>query len=260
MKVETKNRVRTILYNHAVAQLPKFSKWAPSDLRQAYPFHRLLFSDDALLSVRIERSVVTAMGKKMYPSLAKAIAEDKYSDVHLEHTIEGSVNDAACNMVEQIVTELRTPKSQRATPREPDHESELSAIINSPGGGQSSRTVTADLFIGDFSEGPLFIELKTPRPNLDIAAESKRKLLYYYLIMNRIGVEDAQAFLGLTYNPYLTREKYSHSFTKQIMDMDSQVLIGHEMWDLIGGPGAFDELLKIIDDVHQQLLKQGLLL
>ena len=196
----------------------------------------------------------------MYPELAKAIAEDRHSDVHLEYTIEGMVNDAAANMVEQIVTELRTPKKQRATPREPDHEAELMAIIGSPGGGQSSRTVTADLFIGDFSDGPLFIELKTPMPNLDIAAESKRKILYYYLIMNRTGIEDAQAFLGLTYNPYLTRKKYGHSFTKQIMDMDAQVLIGYETWDLIGGPGTFDELLEIIEDVHQRLLEEGFLL
>ena len=260
MKPATRNRIRQILYDHAIAQLPKFSKWTTPELRRAYPFHRLLFSDEALLSARIERSVVTAMGTKMYPELAKAIAEDQYSDVHLECTIEGMVNDAAANMVEQIVTELRTPKKQRATPREPDHKAELTAIIGSPGGGQSSRAITADLYIGDFSDGPLFIELKTPMPNLDIAAESKRKILYYYLIMNRTGIEGAQAFLGLTYNPYLTREKYGHSFTKQVMDMDDQVLIGQEMWDFIGGSGSFDELLEIIDGVHRRLLDEGLLI
>ena len=195
------------------------------------------------------------MGNVLYPELAKALAEDRYSNVFLEHTIEGMVNDAAANMVEQIVTELRTPKKQRATPREPDHDGELAAILNSPGGGQVSRTVTADLYIGDFSEGPLFIELKSPMPNLDIAAESKRKILYYHLILSRKGIANAKAFLGLTYNPFLTRKKYKHSFTKQIMDMENQVLMGREMWDLIGGDGAFDQLLKSIDDVHQSLPK-----
>ena len=75
--------------------------------------------------------------------------------------------------------------------------------------------------------------------------------------MNRKGITGAQAFLGLTYNPFLTRRKYGHSFTKQIMDLDNQVLIGHEMWDMIGGVGTFEALLEIIDDVHCDLPEVG---
>ena len=257
MKSQTRKRLRFILYNYAVSQLPKLTKWTLADIKQAYPFHRLLFSDEQVLAARVERSVVTTMGNKLYPALAKAVSEDRFADVHTEHVIEGIVNDAACNMIDQIVTELRTPKRRRITPRNPDHQSELSDILNSPGGGQTSRAVTADLYIGDFTGGPLFIELKTPLPNLDVAAESKRKILYYLLIEDRQGVIGAQAFLGLTYNPFLTRERYSHSFTKQIMDMDNQVLMGQEMWDFIGGPGTFDELLAIIEDVHHELPEVG---
>ena len=253
MRTQTRDRVRRILHDYAVSQLPKLTKWTLADIKRAYPFHRLLFSDEAVLAARVERSVVTTMGDALYPALAKAIGEDRYAEVHTEHVIEGVVNDAACNMIEQIVTELRTPKGQRATPREPDHEAELSDVLNSPGGGQTSRAVTADLYIGDFTGGPLFIELKTPLPNLDVAAESKRKILYYLLIMERRGVHGAKGYLGLTYNPFLTRERYGHSFTKQIMDMDAQVLMGQETWDLIGGQGTFAELLEIIDDVHRRL-------
>ncbi len=253
MRTQTRDRVWSILYEYAVSQLPKLTKWTLADIKRAYPFHRLLFSDEAVLAARVERSVVTTMGDALYPSLAKAIGEDQYTEVLTEHVVEGVVNDAACNMIEQIVTELRTPKSQRTTPREPDHETELSEVLNSPGGGQTSRAVTADLYIGDFADGPLFIELKTPLPNLDVAAESKRKILYYLLIMERKGVCGAKGYLGLTYNPFLTREKYGHSFTKQIMDMNDQVLMGQEMWDLIGGEGTFAELLEIIDDVHSHL-------
>ena len=129
----------------------------------------------------------------------------------------------------------------------------MSDILNSPGGGQTSRAVTADLYIGDFEGGPLFIELKTPLPNLDVAAESKRKMLYFLLLMDRMGVTGARAFLGLTYNPFLTRKNYRHSFTKQIMDMNNQVLMGQEMWDMIGGPDTFKTLLEIIEDVHRNL-------
>ena len=250
MKQSTRDKVWQVLYDFAMSQLPKRDRWTLDDIRLAYPFHRLLFSEEEILGARVERSVVTSMGTNLYPSVAKAVAEDRFSQVFTEYTIEGQVNDAACNMIDQIVTELRTPRRQREYEREPNHEDELSDVLNSPGGGRTNRAVTADLYIGDFHNGPLFIELKTPLPNLDIAAESKRKILYYLLIKDRQGISGAQAFLGLTYNPFIRREDYGHSYTKQIMDMDNQVLIGSELWDMIGGSGTYEELLGIIEEVH----------
>ena len=245
------------MYDFAVSQIPKRNRWTPEDLKLAYPFHRLFFSEEAILGARVERSVVTSMGQKLYPSVAETIAKDRFSEVYTEYTIEGEVNDAACNMIEQIVTELRTPKRQRESDREPNHENELTDILNSPGGGRTTRAVTADLYIGDFHGGPLFIELKTPLPNLDIAAESKRKILYYLLIKDRQSESGAQAFLGLTYNPFIRREDYKHGYTRRIMDMERQVLMGDELWDMIGGPDTYSELLEIIDDVYNNLPEIG---
>jgi len=37
------------------------------------------------------------------------------------------------------------------------------------------------------------------------------------------------------------------------MDISSEVLIGEEMWDKIGGPGTFMELLKVLDEVKEKL-------
>ena len=253
MRQETGERLWQVLYDFAVEQLPKRNRWTLEDIKLAYPFHRLLFSEEAILGARVERSVVTSMGTKLYPSIARTIAEDRFNQVFTEYTVEGEVNDAACNMIEQIVTELRTPKRRRETPREPCHGDEIADILNSRGGGRTNRAVTADLYIEDFHGGPLFVELKSPLPNLDIAAESKRKILYYLLIMDRKGINGAQAYLGLTYNPYIEREAYAHSYTKQIMDMERQVLMGHELWDIIGGHGTYTELLEIIEDVYQHL-------
>ena len=253
MKASTIASVRKILRDFAESQLPKLSRWNAREIGQAYPFHRLFFPDEAILASRVERSVVTAMGAQLYPSLAEAVALGRFESVSLEHNIEGTLNDAAINMVEQIVTELRTPPRRRETDRRPDHDTELRDILDSRGGGQATRTVTADLYVGDFDDGPLFVELKTPLPNLDIVAESKRKMLYYLAIMNRRGIDNAKAFLGLTYNPFITRDRYGHSFTKQIMDMENQVLMGSELWDYLGGPGTYNELLDIIEQVRKEL-------
>ena len=253
MRPATQETVYEVLREFAFSQIPKMSKWNLADIRQGYPFHQLFFPEEAILAARVERSVVTSMGTKLYPALAEAIAGSRFRRVFVEHVVEGPVNDAAINMIEQIVTELRTSPSKRETPRQPDHEGELRDILNSRGGGQSTRAVTADIFIEDFDDCPLLIELKSPLPNLDIAAESKRKLLYYLTIMNRRGISTSKAFLGLTYNPHITRDQYNHPFTKRIMDMDKQVLIGSELWNYIGGPGTYASLLSLIERVRQEL-------
>ena len=196
MKEETKRKIRAILVNFANQQTPKITRWSAEALSERYPFHRLLFTNQGILAARLERSLVTSMGSALFPSLAQAVAQDNYEDVRTEADIQGELNDAACNMIEQIVTELRAPRKgrTRAEIREPDHRREMEEILGSRGGGISQRTVTADLYVGDFTDGPLFVELKTPLPNLDMAAESKKKLLYYLAIQSRNGIQ-ASAYL-----------------------------------------------------------------
>ena len=253
MNHQTAMTVREILRAFALEQMPKLTKWSLSEIGKAYPFHRLFFPDEAILAARVERSVVTAMGNNLYPKLAKAVALGRFSQVETEYLIRGHVNDAACNMIDQIVTELRARSQRGVEKRRPDLAAELEDILSSRGGGPREINVTADLYIGDFTGGPLFVELKTPLPNLDMAAESKRKMLSYLAIMDRQNIDGARAFLGLTYNPFLTRERYSHSYTRQIMDMTNEVLIGQELWDYIGGPGTYDELLTSMDDVRRSI-------
>ena len=79
MRQETRERLWHVLYGFAAEQLPKRDRWTLEDIRLAYPFHRLLFSEEAILGARVERSVVTSMGTKLYPSIARTIAEDRFS-------------------------------------------------------------------------------------------------------------------------------------------------------------------------------------
>ena len=250
MKRTTRATVKKLMQDWVEEQAPALERWVGTNAAEAYPFHRLIFSEEALVAARTERSIVTSMGASLYPRLAVAVANDRFRDIQTEHNIEGAVNDDACNLLEQIVTELRAPRRRGQDRRIPNHDDELNNIINAVGGGLRQTVVTADIYIGDFTNGPLFVELKTPRPNLDIAAESKRKMLSFLTIMNRRGVTGAEAYLGLTYNPFLSRVHYAHSPTRQIMDMENEVLIGSELWDYIGGPETYDELLEIIEEIN----------
>lgn len=247
MENTTKEKVKTFVRDFVVKTRLKLRSWSLSDLKRAYPFHSLFFPDEALLASKNERSVVTAMGQGFYPRLAQLVAEEKYTKVFLNFTVGGPLNDAACNRIEELITELRTGR------RRPDHDSEISDILAHTGGGMRTTETKADFYIDDFINGPLFIEIKSPLPNLDIAAESKKKILYFLAIKNREGMTGAAGYLAFPYNPFLTREFYSHSFTKRIMDMEKEVLMGEEFWNLIGGPACFSELLDVIDQVKSEL-------
>jgi predicted Rossmann-fold nucleotide-binding protein len=37
------------------------------------------------------------------------------------------------------------------------------------------------------------------------------------------------------------------------MDMKAEVLIGAELWDMIGGSGTFEELLAVINEVRNEV-------
>ncbi len=154
------------------------------------------------------------------------------------YSLTKEMESAKINMVNKIVDDLRANRSK------PDHLQELKSIFQSRSNElQQARTIV-DLYIGDHEDGALFLEIKSPMPNLDVCDESKRKMLTYIAVMHE-EKKKAQAWFGLTYNPYGEGKPYKWSFTKKIMDMDKQVLIGKDLWDKIGGPGTFKEIVKV---------------
>lgn len=153
------------------------------------------------------------------------------------------MDGAVADTIERIVTELRNRQ------RHPDHSKEVQEILQAQGGIPREVVVKADLFIEDFTNGPFFAEIKSPLPNLDIAAESKKKILTFVALH---ADQNPQAYLAFPYNPFLTREQYHHPFTAHIMDMDKEVLIGKEFWDTIGGESTYEQLLAIIAQVRKR--------
>jgi hypothetical protein len=245
MQSVTRKAIHDFLKNFTKKSLKTFDV---DLLKRAYPFHRLFFDDLGLVAFKQERSMVTRMGQSLYPQLARMIAAEKYAEVALEKTIEGELNVAMLGKIDQIVRELRSRQ------RTPNHVQEMNEIYSAASGTKSRKVrVIADVFIGDFFKGPFFIELKTPQPNLDICAESKSKILTFKALWQH---HNPQACLAFYYNPFVTRADYAHSPTKQIMDMQAEVLMGEEFWDEIGGSGTFAELLEIIEDVGNEIRRE----
>jgi hypothetical protein len=245
MKQETIAKIKNEIIQFSKKILPQFSI---EELKRAFPFHCIFFTEEGLRAFKVQRTLVTRMGMQLIPKIAFIIAQDKYSHVFLEHDIVGEADTGMIAKADRILDELRTEM------RKPDAIKEWNEIINSATGEKRKHKIRADLYIEDFRPGPLFMEIKSPRPNLDVCTESKKKMLYFKIIKYN---SKAEAYLAFPYNPFIKRELYSHSFTLRIMDIEREVLIGEEMWDKIGGKGTFDELLKILEEVKEELKAKG---
>jgi len=243
MKAETKERIQAFL-TEFVTQLTTVS-YSLEELEQAYPFHSLFFREEALKAFKQQRRIVTRMGQKLYPTLAEMIALDRFSDVHRNYRIRGVLDAAKVETIEGIIDELRRGL------RKPNHEEEIEAIIKAKSRARQDVTTVADLYIGDYQPGPFFTEIKSPLPNLDICAESKKAMLLF-IALELDKRHEPQAFLSLTYNPFITREQYRHWPTFQIMDFEHQVLLGSEFWDALGGEGTYRELMQILEKVKRE--------
>lgn len=253
LKDETKTKIEELTNNFFDTAIFGKSR-SIEDAKKAYPFHAAFFSEEAFIAAVNERSLVTKMGQTFYPQLAEILAKNEFKNVQREHTLTGKLDEGAIEKINIILAELRGKrKTENGIRRRPNHKTEISEILGASTGKKQTINVRADLYIEDFHAGPLFLEIKTPLPNLDICVESKLKILQFKALF---ADKNPQAYLAFPYNPFIERRKYRHSYTKQIMDMEKEVLLGKEMWDLIGGEGAYEEALEIINQVSRKRWKE----
>ena len=252
MKPETREKIKSFIIQFAKDKLGPSLEMDVETLRKAYPFHSLFFGDEGIRAFKVQRSLVTSMGKTLIPKLAKLIGEDKYSFVKRNYKISGYIDIGMEEKIGSIMQDLYSGK------RKPNSDCEWSEILSGKKNETREIIVVADLYIGDHDDGPLFIEIKSPLPNKDVCYKSKHKMLLYKAIMYLKGINNAQAYLGLWYNPYLTEERYSrkHPYTELIMDIRKEVLLGQGFWDKIGGPGTYNELLELLWEIRDMMKKE----
>jgi hypothetical protein len=243
MKESTRREVARLVSSF-IDSIPEIDETRLAEIRQAKPFQAAIFSEEALLYSAQERSIVTRMGQRLFPALARVIASDKYSDVQSEYIVAGQIDAGSLAQIDTIVGELREGGGKRR----PNHIEETKLIRASSTGKTVETRVIADLYVGDYKEGPIFMEIKSPMPNIDVCAQSKHKILVFEEMKRK---QNGRGYLAFAYNPYITRQAYKWSFTKTVMDLRDEVLMGSEMWDKLGEEGTFKELLEVLDETGE---------
>lgn len=210
------------------------------------PFHESLLPDGLLKITEFERSFSTKLGTT-FEECARLIALDKHKHAERGHRVTGQISLRAIKRIEEITSKIGTGGMKSSYPKF------VEEIVKIAGDGQSvERTSIADLYIVKKDDTELFIEIKSPKPNKGQCLEATGRLLQIHGITHK-QYPEIKAYYASAYNPYgVDKETYKHSFVINYMDLEDEVLLGKEFWDLVGGPGTYEAILEIYQKVGRE--------
>lgn len=210
------------------------------------PFHESLLPDGILRITEFERSFSTKLGTTFEES-ARLIAKSVHKKAERGHRVRGIVTAKAIKLIEAITNKIGSGGMKF---KYPDLVKEIIAL--SKNGDGLERVSIADLYIETKSGEEWFFEIKSPKPNKGQCLEATGRLLQIQAITHD-KFPKAKAFYATAYNPYgLEKSTYRHSFTVNYMDLENEVLIGKEFWDMAGGAGTYEEILSIYQEVGKE--------
>ena len=70
--------------------------------------------------------------------------------------------------------------------------------------------------------------------------------------MERNPKVSVQTIIAIPYNPY-EPEPYNRWTMRGIFDLEKEILVAEELWDFLGGPGAYQDLLDCFETAGIEL-------
>lgn len=208
------------------------------------PLYAALVPDEIFKGSHFERRFVTPFGTA-WEKLAMAVGNVHHGKCTKGASVEGTIGKERLRRIQEVLNRLEHGVNGKKK-QKPNWDEELAYIL--AGGGEPIPTsVTCDILINSDLTGETYaFELKGPLPNSDQTKVSKEKM---FKLLAMDGTPVQHAYYALPYNPYFKRENYEWSFPGRWFNMkeDSCVLIGEELWDLIGGEGTYQLFISEIN-------------
>jgi hypothetical protein len=182
--------------------------------------------------------------------VAKVICENLYNNAEREYTYNSKINIDVIEKINQIINGLDAGNIQPNWNREVNSIQRLREQSNA---NCEDLKVTMDLYVENFDEDiPLYIEMKSPKPNKDQCLRTKRKLLKVLFSEDWKG---EHVYFGLTYNPWITREEYNHPHIKATFQIPEspKILIGEELWNFLGGINCYQTILRLAEEAGERV-------
>jgi len=229
--------------------LRKIEEYDLNDEDSAKPFQYALFTKKGYLAKGFIHGCETALGN-WHESIAKIIAKENFKvakKLQGNDKLQGKITNEAQRTFENIFSDLDSVK------REPNHKKEAEEIYRASQGNKAmvNRIQTVDLYLERNNGEEIYFEIKGPKPNKNEMRAAKRDLLEIFAIRAKEG-KKVKIFLGMYYNPYAPQE-YQRWTCIKFFDKGNDFLIGKDFWDFLGGAGAYEDLIKIYEDVGEEI-------
>lgn len=93
-----------------------------------------------------------------------------------------------------------------------------------------------------------YFELKTAKPNINEFTGIKKQLLDWIAMRGSENQDvNIKTIVAIPYNPYQP-EPYERWTLQGLFDLEQEVLVGEEFWDLLGGEKTYEDLLNVFEE------------
>ena len=241
---EKKQRVRETLKK---SLRKKFQSYQPET--KYMPFHYRLLGKDRMALFSFIHSINTTFGTSVYEPVAIELAKGRFDVAISQAKPHNQISTEAQQTIQNIIDELIS-----AT-REPIRKNEFTEIkqVCSVAPLKKIKPGRVDIWLEDSSGNKYLIDLKTVKPNIEGFIGHKRKLLEW-VAQELLKNPDAKihSIIGIPYNPYEPKP-YDRWTMRGMFDLSAEVLVADELWDFIGGEGAYQDLLDCFEQAGIEL-------
>ncbi|MDQ6631275.1 MAG: TdeIII family type II restriction endonuclease [Verrucomicrobiota bacterium] len=182
----------------------------------------------------------------VFESIAAILARPHFRHAEAQYKIlNPNISAAAQLEIQSIIDELTTSQTK------PDKAAEIERIrkVATVGTIKKIKKPRVDLHLIAHDGTEYYFDLKTAKPNMDEFKAHKRKMLEWVAYRLQLSPKaKLKTALAIPYNPY-EPEPYERWTLAGLYDLKEEILVAHELWDFLGGKGAYEELLKIFEEV-----------
>ena len=213
------------------------------------PFHYRLLGKDRMALYSFIHSINTILGQSIFEQVAVILATKKGMNAASQFTLEGYISNETVLLIDKIERDLISGEIL------PDKLAEIARIKEITKTDNKTKLLKqkVDVYITD-DDNEYYFEIKTAKPNIQGFKAIKKQLLEWVALINSNGSPNKtiKTMVAIPYNPYEPKP-YERWTLRGMFDLEQELVVGKEFWDLIGGNNTYEKLLDIFEQAGLEL-------
>lgn len=209
------------------------------------PFHFRLLGKDRMALYSFIQSLNTTFGQSIYEPVATYLGKTKYKVALSQFNPGNLIYQGAQDVIQEILNDL----SMGSMDHMPNKIEEINKIrdVSQKGEMRHIKTVNVDLFLENNNGTKFYFDIKTVKPNISGFKDHKKTLLEWCaLTFAKDPNVNIKTFVAIPYNPYEPKP-YERWTLRGMLDLEEELVVANEFWDMIGGEGTYEELLDCFE-------------